>query len=384
MKNTCNNSEGSQDPEKQPTLVAGGQEAKWEIPTCNVQALLIDSTSDFGNKLKNQRKKVTQPPLMKSNTSPVQSFTLVLASMLMLLEFTNIASAQTIVQGNIGGTWTPAGNPYIAVANCTVTSTLILQPGVVFDIESNVTVTANGNLIQAVGTPTQRITIQGWPATTNYYNTIYVENETGTNRFKYCDFANAQTAIMMVVAETSSGYNDFAVTMPVEIMNCTFSNCVQEAIYGLAQGQSQGGGFPCFSWYTTDTLNPVIKNCVFNGTVHGCVINISGQSSYSGSGCRQTSTGYGYSYPIIEANLFQNLTGNAFLMQVGSYAGAGSSVFINNTMVNCGVGVNATDPWDATVEDCVFDGCTNAVMVSGSLSRNIYFHWRLIGLTVDV
>ncbi len=306
---------------------------------------------------------------MKTNTR-----ILLLGVIAACLSILGVARAQTIVQGNIGGTWTSAGNPYIAVDNCTVTSNLFLQPGVIFEIESNVTITANGYVIQAMGTPTQRITIQGWPGTTNYYNTIYVENETGTNLFMYCDFANAQAAIMMVVAETSSGYNDYAVTMPVEIMNCTFSNCVQEAIYGQAQGQSQGGGFPCFSWYTTDTLNPVIKNCMFNGTVQGCVINISGQSSYSGSGCRQTSTGYGYSYPIIEANLFQNLTGNAFLMQVGSYAGGGTPVFINNTLVNCMGGINATDPWDVTVQSDIFDGCTNAVTVSGSLSRTISYN----------
>src|ERR1035437_5562085 len=128
---------------------------------------------------------------------------------------TSIASAQTIVQGNIGGTWPSAGNPYIAVANCTVTQTLILQPGVIFEIESDFTVTANGYLIQALGTPSQRITIQGWPGTTNYYNAISLINPTGTNQFMYCDFANAQTAITMGFY---AGPGNFSV--PVKIMNC--------------------------------------------------------------------------------------------------------------------------------------------------------------------
>jgi hypothetical protein len=284
----------------------------------------------------------------------------------------SVASAQTVVQGNIGGTWSPSGNPYIAVANCTVTSTLILQPGVVFEIESNVTVTANGFLIQAVGTPTQRITIQGWPGSTNYYNSINVENNTGTNIFNYCDFANAQTAISMLASAGTSGNNQISQIMPVEIMNCTFSNCVSQAIYGAAQGLAGGGG-PCPGWTSTDTLNPVIKNCVFNGTGNGCVLNISGQTAHF-EVCGVTIYGYGYGYPTIVANLFQNLTGTAFLMQVGSYGAGGNPVFQNNTLVNCGGGVNATDPWNATIQDNIFQGLTNAMTVSGSLSRTIGYN----------
>jgi hypothetical protein len=279
--------------------------------------------------------------------------------------------AQTIVQGNIGGTWTPVGNPYIAVADCTVTSTLILQPGVILDIESNVTVTANGNLIQAVGTPTQRITIQGWPSS-SVYNTISVENNTQTTSFMYCDFANAQTALSLVASEASSGMNNISQIMPVDVLNCTFSNCSVQAINGYAYGQSQSGesgGF--YSWTTTSTLNPVIKNCVFNGTSNGCDLDIYGQSS---SLLGKTYYGYGYSYPVIVNNVFKNLTRTAFLMEVGSYAGGGSSVFLNNTMVNCMGGVNATDPWDATVQSDIFVGCTNAVTVSGSLSRTISYN----------
>jgi hypothetical protein len=79
-------------------------------------------------------------------------------------------------------------------------------------------------------------------------------------------------------------------------------------------------------------------------------------------------------YPKVVANTFQNLTGTALLMQVGSYAGGGSLVFINNTIVNCKVGFNAADPWDAIVQDDIFVGCTNAVMDSGSLSRQVSYN----------
>lgn len=275
-----------------------------------------------------------------------------------------VASAQTVVQGNIGGTWGPSGNPYIAVANCTLTNNLILQPGVVFDIETNVTITASSYVIQAAGTPTQRITIQGWPSTTNYFNMIYLVNGTGTNRFKYCDFANAQAAISMLV---DGNYY----VIPIEIINCTFSNCVSEAFFGEGYGDFTccgAGGEPNAG---TGTINPLIENCVFSGMSNGCVMYIAGKGS---AGCGCGGNQYGYANPIILNNVFQNLTGTAFLMENGGNPGGGSPIFQNNTIVNCGSGVIATDPWNATVQDNIFQGVANAVIVSGSLSRTISYN----------
>jgi hypothetical protein len=42
----------------------------------------------------------------------------------------------TTVSGNIFGTWTPAGNPYIVVDNCTVQSgtSLTIEPGVIVEL----------------------------------------------------------------------------------------------------------------------------------------------------------------------------------------------------------------------------------------------------------
>ena len=278
------------------------------------------------------------------------------------------ASAQTIVPGPTycGGTWSHTGNPdYIITGNCSICAnqTLTIQPGVIIWLGSNVTFTANDALIQAVGTPSQRITIQAASSSINF-NSIVVQNSYGnTNRFKYCDFANAQTAISMGVY----GNNQ---VMPVEIMNCTFSNCVGQAIYGEAQGTAVSA---CHTSSSTATLNPVIKNCIFNTSGYGCVMNIFGQ--YGTSTCGYgNSIGYGYAYPIIMNNIFYNLTGTAFLAEVGSYAGAGSPVFVNNTVVNSQAGFTAVDPWDATVQDCVFVGCTNAVVDTGTLSRLVSYN----------
>jgi hypothetical protein len=156
--------------------------------------------------------------------------------------------------------------------------------------------------------------------------------------------------------------------MPVNIMNCTFSNCVQEAIYGNAIGTGGNDlGYPPYA--ASATINPVVKNCVFNATGNGCVLNMSGNGGYAGY-----YPGYGYSYPTIVANIFQNLSGSAFLMQAGSYAGGGSPVFQNNTVVNCGGGVNATDPWNVLVQDNIFVGCTNAITDTATLTRTVSYN----------
>ena len=56
--------------------------------------------------------------------------------------------AQTILSGNISGTWSPSGNPYVISANATVQSgqTLTIQPGVIVWIGQGISITVNGGI----------------------------------------------------------------------------------------------------------------------------------------------------------------------------------------------------------------------------------------------
>lgn len=274
----------------------------------------------------------------------------------------SVAGAQTIISGpNISGTWSPSGNPYIVSGNVTVSSgqTLTIQPGVVVWIGSGVSITNNG-LIQAVGTPSERIEFQA-PISSQYWNTILNNYSGATNLFTFCDFQNAQTAISMVSYANNAN-------MTVEILNCTFSNCVSQGILGRSQGLG-GSTSTGFSAYNA-ALTPVIENCTFSTMSNGCVITMLGNSS----GLYGYATGYGYVYSTLSANIFQDLSGAAFLMQVGSYAGGGTTVFINNTIVDCQGGINAADPWNAQIENNIFVGCTNAVVDTGTLSRQVSYN----------
>jgi hypothetical protein len=73
-------------------------------------------------------------------------------------------------------------------------------------------------------------------------------------------------------------------------------------------------------------------------------------------------------------NVFCNVTNAAMWLSVGNYAGGGPATLINNSVVNAGSGVIVQDPWDATVRDCIFAGCTNATVRSGSLSLNVRYN----------
>ena len=296
--------------------------------------------------------------------------------------------AQTLVSGNISGTWSPSGNPYIVTSDATVPSgqTLTIQPGVIVWIGLGVSITANG-VIQAVGNPTTRITFQS-PATSQFWNRITVNGTADVNRFKYCDFQNADYALVFNYnAINEVMYSSFlnvtnGISMSVgagnyvqttKIMNCVFSNCVAQAVYGQAYGAAghvaYGDG-----WSQTGTLIPVIKNCYFNAVGGGVRFLIYGGYYHGSTVGNGYYYGYGYSYPQIMGNLFCNVTNAAISMEVGSYPGGSPAALINNTLFNCGVGLSAADPWDAKVQSCIFVGCTNAVQDAGVLSRAVSYN----------
>jgi hypothetical protein len=117
---------------------------------------------------------------MKTNTR-----ILMLGVITACLSVVGVARAQTIISGPTvsGGTWSPSGNPYIITANCSLTAnhTLTIQPGTIIWLGSNVTFTVNDAVIQAVGTPTQRITIQA-ASSSYYFSSILVENSYGNHQ----------------------------------------------------------------------------------------------------------------------------------------------------------------------------------------------------------
>jgi hypothetical protein len=151
---------------------------------------------------------------------------LVYGLVMILALLPNCCDAQTILSGNISGTWQPSGNPYIISANAMVPSdqTLTIQPGVTVWIAQGISITVNGG-IQAVGTSSQHITFQA-PISSQYWNTISVNNSF-SNLFSYCDFANATNSLA------------FAGTSSNQVNYCTFTNAMGTAVTFNNQSANQ-------------------------------------------------------------------------------------------------------------------------------------------------
>ena len=322
-----------------------------------------------------------------------------------------LCEAQTVITGpNITtSTWGPSGNPYVIASDCTVVSgnTLTIQPGTVVWMGSGVSLTGNG-MISAVGTSAQHITFQA-PVSSQFWNTIIVNNTTGTNQFTYCDFQNATNALDfrgagnnvaayctfsnivnagIVFRDNSISAVSFCTFQSVlngiwmtvaagvqvskaqtnAVLNCNFTNCSSQSIYGEAIGSAGHGSYE--GWASDATLATTIKNCSFSSSAVGCWFAVSGAHNTT----HTVTTGYGYGNAQIQNNTFNNITNSAIRLSVGSYPGGGPATLINNTIVNAGSGIVTQDPWDAKIQNNIFKSCASAVTRSGSLSATASYN----------
>ncbi len=238
------------------------------------------------------------------------SMALLLCGLLLLTR----AGAATVLSGNVSGTWTTNGSPYILSADCTVASnqTLTIHAGATVIILPEVSLLVRGQ-IHAIGTPEQPVTIRG-PTATNYWASIQMNYSGATNRFRYCRISEGYDALSFSVLGGGA-------VMVAEIVDCDFTNWIDSAIFGEATGA---------------TLAPEIHRCIFErGGNFACYFRPNYTPSFPQSA---------FVNPRITGNLFKNLLWALRLeLSVGSSASAAVSrpVFINNTVTRCGVGVNA-------------------------------------------
>lgn len=306
------------------------------------------------------------------------------------------ASAQTVVSGPyISGNWSTAGSPYIIASDCTVPAgmTLTIQPGTVVWLGQDVSLTVQG-LIQAVGTPLQRITFQA-PIATQRWRTITVSGADGTNEFRYCDFHNpAESALAFAgnsasdvsycVFQNSSNGVSLSDSADAIVSDCSFQNLtngisltawadtvrarINGCIFTNCVGQAIGGDARCAYWFRDATINLEAKNCLFLNSGTGCTLRTQGLD--------QPWAGIGWAYaPIkLSGNIFRGLSGPAVGLEAGAYTGGAAVSVVNNVIEGCGAGVVVADPFDATIQNCIFKQCSNAVMRSGSLSTMVGYN----------
>ena len=211
-----------------------------------------------------------------------------------------------IPEGDVSGTWTSAGNPYVVHGDITIPDglSLFIYPGTQIEFSSNYGCYVQGRIV-AFGTALDSVCFTG-PESSGWHG-IRFDNTSATNdssRFQYCIFTNGKVegtsanyydsggAFMIntfdkVVIEKSRFNNCYAESYggavflhnsSVSINDCVFTQCssyyMGGAIYGdighitvtnnsISGCQSQQGG-GLFLWNLTDCI--VTNNNIFDNS----------------------------------------------------------------------------------------------------------------------
>lgn len=254
--------------------------------------------------------------------------------------------AQTIVCGNVSGTWTKANSPYVVTCDLIVPAgqTLTIQPGVAVKFAQGLKMTVNGNLV-ADGTAAERITISGTSPSV-YWDTICINYTGGAqSSLRNCSLSAATNALYISVDQVTA-------TNAAQVLNCTFSNCVNLCIYGGATGREEMfvDRYP--------TLNTVIAGCLFLNSSNAVQISVSGANSGWGGGLGSVS-------PLLENNVFKGIAGNAVSFTVTGLIRSSSPKLVNSVFLQCGTAVQKTgsDPSfsEAISYNCLYNNQTNFV-----------------------
>ena len=279
------------------------------------------------------------------------------ASLALALGLASQAVASTFVCGNVSGTWTKTGSPYIATCNLTVPAgqSLTIQPGVTFIIGQGLRVDVLGS-ISAVGTAAERITIRGANSSL-YWDTIFIRY-TGPEptRFLNCNISDATNAISLKIYEVTA-------TMTAQIDNCIFANCASSAVFGDSQGSAYFDNW-CAEYVYDPTLDVALRNCRFVNFNTGCRFLVHGGARYEG-GCGGTVIGTGRAMVTIENGVFQSVAGRAVSLEAGDYSRSSIATFVNNVFIggsNAMVKADGSGVWSDEISyNCFYGNSTNFV-----------------------
>jgi hypothetical protein len=270
---------------------------------------------------------------------------LVMGSLLLLTR----AWGATVVSGNVSGTWTTNGSPYILSADCTVASnqTLTIQPGVEAIVGPGSRLLGAG-AITAIGTPEAPITFRG-ASPTNYWRGIFMELSGFTNRFYYCRLSDANEAALQFDV---AGRNR---VVGAEVINCEFSNC-ERAVLAAAEGQNTNQPLSGSATFTA-----AIHNCVFDSSGYGCML-ITHSASYPGNAT---------AHAKLTGNIFRSLRYSAFVVS-GTGTNISRPIFMNNTVVNANDGVAVWAPFEPVIRNNIFLRTSSAVIAGTTTPDTSY------------
>lgn len=234
----------------------------------------------------------------------------------MIISMYFISSAQTIIPaGNVSGTWTLAGSPYLIQGSIMIPndSTLTIEPGSTVNFQGTYKLYVQGRLL-AIGTITDTITFTA-TNTTNGWRGIRFDNTPTTNdtsKLIYCKIQYGKSN--GTGDDANGGAFFFKYFSKVIIFNCRISN---------NSASEYGGGIYC------SQSNPIIINNAIN--------NNSASEYGGGVVCRSNS------HPTITNNIIFN--NYAFYFGGGiycenSYPTITDNAITNNLASSCGGGIH--------------------------------------------
>ncbi len=248
---------------------------------------------------------------------------LIIAAIILMYSF---SSAQTIIPaGNVSGTWTFAGSPYLIQGAIMIPngSTLTIQPGVTVNFQGAYKLHVQGRLL-AIGTVADTITFTATDTTIGWRGIRY-DNTPATNdtsKFIYCKLQYGKATAASPYDNGGAFY--FNNSSKVIITNCRISNCM---------ANTSGGGIYCTGSSPIITHNTIYHNKASNGGGIDCEYN-SNPTISNNTISNNTAFGLGYSGGGIDC--FQSspiISNNIISYNSASYSGGGINCYLNYSAI---------------------------------------------------
>ena len=256
----------------------------------------------------------------------MKNFILLFTAIILMFSF---SSAETIIPGgNVSGTWTFAGSPYLIQGAIMIPndSTLAIEPGVYVIFQGSYKLMVLGRML-AIGSVTDSINITAADTTTGWLG-IQFDNTQTTNdssKFYYCTIQYSKTI------NTSSKQGAFYLGFSkVIISNCRISNCSANTSVGGSASIFCDGSSPIIthnliSHNTTTNIGDLNSGgiyCWLGSPVISYNTISNNKSTFGGGICCN------YSSPKISNNIISNNTTSGD--GGGIYCNTSSSAITNN------------------------------------------------------
>lgn len=260
--------------------------------------------------------------------------------MLIAASPTLLLAQTTIPGGNVSGTWTAAGSPYLVQGNIAIhtDSTLNIQPGVEVSFQGNYLLTVNG-FLQAIGTATDSIHFRG-----TSWSGIAFSSAPDSSHMAYCTVSGSTglggircTSSNPVITHSSISNNTHGVVwggIALQNSNASISHCaiVNNENYGEGGGIRIAGGSPQIS-YCNITGNYGMQGggiyCA-GGAPFISNTRITGNRSGTGGGINVSGGQVTITDCIITADTASGMGGGIYVSSP-----SGSLTINNSTISNC-------------------------------------------------